>query len=574
MENELNEELARLEELASLLEAADTVEAKSDDDAEVKSEEADAEVEEAATEEEAADEVPAEETADEASDEAVEEKSEEKAMNGGKPMAEAEADDEEEDEEDEEEDEEVMKKADAIFKMMRDAAKRTAPSVFLSDIRFKEGEDSGELITEEQFDGLDSEEQKRYMPVNVLNADEKGGMAFRYRLRDMMDAEEKGANGSKNPSVFLTATRFKEEMDAGDMMDDEAYQELEDDQKKGYQMVDVYDEKTKKGYGMHWRRATPLERDQEVKKKSEDEFLCGFQRKSVAQPCAFCRGGCAPEGDLPGLSDVEAQVKSAYSAKSILGSGYSSADEMFVVDLVREDGAAIEVFLSSEGKELGWLRLNDDEVSEAQPIDIVSQKDAEVAALEVIPGKVASVMVDVFEGKDAYSVEIDGDDNHSYDVYVGIDGKVYGYDQYDLETDDEMSEEDEIKALEAELEMKRMYSREQREDMAESGEALPDGSYPIADKNDLQNAIQAFGRAKDKEKAKAHIMKRAKELGMEDMIPENWMSDNAEEKPAETDEDMETEKSASSDSDKATDDLDFSAAMDELKQIAEEEGLL
>jgi len=72
-------------------------------------------------------------------------------------------------------------------------------------------------------------------------------------------------------------------------------------------------------------------------------------------------------------------------------------------------------------------------------------------------------------------------------------------------------------------EEKRMYSEEVRMEMAKEGMALPDGSYPIKDKADLQNAIQAFGRAKDKEKAKKHIMKRAKELGLEDMIPENWM---------------------------------------------------
>jgi hypothetical protein len=72
------------------------------------------------------------------------------------------------------------------------------------------------------------------------------------------------------------------------------------------------------------------------------------------------------------------------------------------------------------------------------------------------------------------------------------------------------------------LEKKRDYSEEEREKMAESGMSLPDGSYPIRDKEDLGNAIQAFGRAKDKEKAKKHIMKRARELDAEDMIPENW----------------------------------------------------
>jgi hypothetical protein len=87
---------------------------------------------------------------------------------------------------------------------------------------------------------------------------------------------------------------------------------------------------------------------------------------------------------------------------------------------------------------------------------------------------------------------------------------------------------------------KRDYSAESREAMAEEGFALPDGSYPIKDGEDLKNAIQAFGRAKDKEAAKAHIMKRAKKLGMEDMIPEEWTSQKSD--PEET-EDKDEEAS-------------------------------
>ena len=68
-----------------------------------------------------------------------------------------------------------------------------------------------------------------------------------------------------------------------------------------------------------------------------------------------------------------------------------------------------------------------------------------------------------------------------------------------------------------------MYSREQRQQMAENGDALPDGSFPIADQADLENAIVALPRAKDQAAAKAHIMKRAKELGLEDMLPPEMM---------------------------------------------------
>jgi hypothetical protein len=69
---------------------------------------------------------------------------------------------------------------------------------------------------------------------------------------------------------------------------------------------------------------------------------------------------------------------------------------------------------------------------------------------------------------------------------------------------------------------KRDYSSSARERMAESGNAMPDGSFPIANATDLRNAIQSVGRAKDYAKAKAHITRRAKELGLTNMLPSEW----------------------------------------------------
>ena len=69
---------------------------------------------------------------------------------------------------------------------------------------------------------------------------------------------------------------------------------------------------------------------------------------------------------------------------------------------------------------------------------------------------------------------------------------------------------------------KRQFSSEQRKRMAESGHAMPDGSYPIANKKDLQNAIRSWGRGGADPKVKAHIKSRAKEMGCENMLPDNW----------------------------------------------------
>lgn len=68
----------------------------------------------------------------------------------------------------------------------------------------------------------------------------------------------------------------------------------------------------------------------------------------------------------------------------------------------------------------------------------------------------------------------------------------------------------------------RRFSEPEREKLAKEGKALSDGSFPIVTARDLKNAIKAHGRADDPDKAKAHIKKRAKELGRQDLIPEEW----------------------------------------------------
>lgn len=70
--------------------------------------------------------------------------------------------------------------------------------------------------------------------------------------------------------------------------------------------------------------------------------------------------------------------------------------------------------------------------------------------------------------------------------------------------------------------LNREFSQEERERLAEKGHAMPDGSYPIVNEEDLRNAIQAIGRSKDPEATKRHIRKRARALGKEDLIPEEW----------------------------------------------------
>ena len=83
--------------------------------------------------------------------------------------------------------------------------------------------------------------------------------------------------------------------------------------------------------------------------------------------------------------------------------------------------------------------------------------------------------------------------------------------------------EDSQEAAEEGAPYKRDFTPKQREAAANSGAAMEDGSFPIMTAKDLQNAIQACGRAKDPAAARAHIIQRAKALGLTDLLPEDWV---------------------------------------------------
>jgi hypothetical protein len=64
----------------------------------------------------------------------------------------------------------------------------------------------------------------------------------------------------------------------------------------------------------------------------------------------------------------------------------------------------------------------------------------------------------------------------------------------------------------------------QRKTLAASGAAMPGGSFPIRNAQDLKNAILECGRAKDTAAAKRHIISRAKALGLTRLLPPAWLS--------------------------------------------------
>jgi hypothetical protein len=68
---------------------------------------------------------------------------------------------------------------------------------------------------------------------------------------------------------------------------------------------------------------------------------------------------------------------------------------------------------------------------------------------------------------------------------------------------------------------KRKFTAQERRDAAGTGAALPDGSYPIHTRADLENAIHAWGRAPESKRTQVarHIRSRAKTLGATDILP-------------------------------------------------------
>lgn len=299
----------------------------------------------------------------------------------------------------------------------------------------------------------------------------------------------------------------------------------------------------------------------------DTSFICQLERKvypGSSEICENCPGGCQPESSMPGLVDVEGVALGLLGGK-VLDSGYSFDADLFVVQFQAKNGHTYEYLGDGQTGELlelkrirsvepgiqGKSAMPDYDYSNG----VISASDAVEIALKSleaefqVTGDVVAADSDMFLGHDVYAVEIDAVNGKSYDVYVTLDGQFVGLDEWTAE------EAEEIEAEAAEIALKRAYSEESRMEMAKRGLALDDGSYPIKDVADLRNAIQAFGRAKDKAKAKAHIMKRARALGAEDMIPESWSQKSSDESAPEAQSD------------------EFLASLMEFEMITQEENL-
>jgi hypothetical protein len=69
---------------------------------------------------------------------------------------------------------------------------------------------------------------------------------------------------------------------------------------------------------------------------------------------------------------------------------------------------------------------------------------------------------------------------------------------------------------------KREVPAAARVEDAETGVAMPDGSYPICSEKDVENAVRDYHRSGTRPDVKAHIVARAKAIGAESALPAGW----------------------------------------------------
>lgn len=73
------------------------------------------------------------------------------------------------------------------------------------------------------------------------------------------------------------------------------------------------------------------------------------------------------------------------------------------------------------------------------------------------------------------------------------------------------------------------FTAEQRREMARTKIALPDGSFPIPDATHVDKAVKAVGLGSNNSDKviRQHIIRRARALGVMQMVPDSWSSDGA-----------------------------------------------
>lgn len=197
-------------------------------------------------------------------------------------------------------------------------------------------------------------------------------------------------------------------------------------------------------------------------------------------------------------------------------------------EYIKADGASeMRKFITTDPKEIGKVvkqvwQATDGTVKPTKEEIVKYQAQLEATAL----------LKKAQDAVDAINKKLDGEEPMYWELpaYIMVDAMLKAEDGTEYAWND-LSEKDRTGIFDALPEAaKRDFSDKKREKLAGEGKALPDGSFPIENKADLANAITAHGRAKDPAKAKKHIIARAKSLGAEAMLPDDWKDEAAPKK--------------------------------------------
>ena len=212
----------------------------------------------------------------------------------------------------------------------------------------------------------------------------------------------------------------------------------------------------------------------------------------------------------------------------VLDSAFIKDADMFVTAIRRKDGKIFDIYVDSAGEIRGHNLVDSSTIYDPNVDDLTMVTFDEAANIAMMhlqrkDSEVVSIQPAAFEGHEAYVVDIQCKTGESYDIFVGLDGTLLGY-----ETLQEPDIE-EIEAEAAEIALKTAYPQAVRNELAKAGIAMPDGSFPILGHNDLMNSVQASKRAVNQKDVREHIILRAKTIGYEASVPPSWVEVGSQE---------------------------------------------
>lgn len=259
-------------------------------------------------------------------------------------------------------------------------------------------------------------------------------------------------------------------------------------------------------------------------------YKCAMDAKVYAggtPPCADCSGGCFGAKGQVTLLHAEG-ISQTLVKGDVVDSAYISKADMFVTVIRRKDGKIFDVYVDNIGEIRGHNLVESSTIYDPNVDDLTMVTFDEAANIAMMhlqrkDSEVVSIQPAAFEGHEAYVVDIQCKTGESYDIFVGLDGTLLGYETLQ-EPDIEM-----IEAEAAEIALKSAYPLAVRNELAKAGIAMPDGSFPILGHNDLMNSVQASKRATNQKDVREHIILRAKTIGYEAAIPPSWTEVGAQE---------------------------------------------